>query len=94
VLQVLLDIFHGKSRVVKEISRTHPDRKSCLADLTTIFAKLHHYNAYPQISDLEKAFLDWMEKYQKVHAELCYNFNQKLQLMGKSIKYAPIFIYF
>jgi hypothetical protein len=82
ILKVLLDIFHAKSRVVKELPRSHPDRKSSIADLTTIFAKLHHYNAYPNISKLKGAFKQWMNKYNTVHAELSLTLQQKVDLLG------------
>ena len=82
ILYILLDIFHAKSRIGKEISKTHPDQKGAMADLSTIFAKLHHYNSYPVLQDLKEAFYNWMGKYSKVHAQLLFSMDQKLQLLG------------
>ena len=85
VLQILLDIFHAKSRITKELSKSHPDRKAATADLTSIFGKLHHYNSYPKLSDLKMVFEEWCAKYSTVHAQLSYSTEQKILLLGISI---------
>lgn len=82
VLTVLLDIFHAKSRVVKEINRSHPDRKSAMADLSVIFGKLHHFNSYDTKTKLSTALTDWCKKYKKVHSQLSLSFEQKMALIG------------
>jgi len=85
ILTVLLDIFHAKSRITKELSRTHPDRKAAASDLSSIFAKLHHFNSYPTLPELKEAFENWCTKYSVVHAQLSYSMDQKIALIGKCI---------
>ena len=84
ILYVLLDIFHAKTRVTKELPRSHPDRKGAMSDFSTIFAKLHHYSSSPTIGDLQQAFTDWKVKYSTVHAQLTYSLEQKIELLGNS----------
>ena len=82
ILTVLLDIFHAKSRVVKEISRSHPDKKSAIADLSSIFGKLHHFNSYDTKSKLSEALNNWCNKYKIVHNQLSLSFEEKISLIG------------
>ena len=57
-LAVLLDIYHAKARVTKEINKYHPDFRAAKQDLTTIFATIQQYGAYPTSDDLIKDFED------------------------------------
>ena len=78
----MLDIFHAKSRGVKEISRSHPDKKSAIADLSSIFGKLHHFNSYDTKSKLSEALNNWCNKYKIVHNHLSLSFEEKISLIG------------
>ena len=79
---VLLDVFHGKSRVVKEMAHNHPDFRGAQSELAGIFAALPDKNAYPLSDDLVSAFQDWLDKYSTVCTPLYYEENDKLFYLG------------
>jgi hypothetical protein len=55
---ILLNIFHAKTRVIKEMNKYHPDFRATKQDLTTIFAIIQQYGSYPTSNELIEDFED------------------------------------
>jgi len=82
LIKVLLDIFHAKERVNKELDKYHPDKKAATADLSAIFAKLHHLYSYSSKLDLKNEFDKWLNTYSTVHSELNLSLADKITYLG------------
>jgi len=85
-VEVLLDIYHAKMRVLKEMSKTHVDYRSAKSDLNTIFANLQVKGTYNTTDDLEKSFDDWVEKYSSVYNYADLDSKEKLNYLAKLSK--------
>jgi hypothetical protein len=82
-VEVLLDIFHAKARVLKEMSRTHPDYRASKSDLTTIFALLQVRGHYDTTGDLQKSLDDWVEKYSIIYAYTTLSMAEKIDYLSE-----------
>lgn len=78
-VDVLLDIFHGKSRVTKEMNKSHPDYKEAKKDLTAVFSNLQKFGNYATEKELSEAFNEWMNKYSVVHSNTALNFSEQME---------------
>jgi hypothetical protein len=78
-LDVCLDIFHAKNRVVKELQRSHPDYRAAVSELGKIFGKVIN-RGFDFKEDLAKAFQDFADTFSKPTTKLSKN--KKLVYMG------------
>lgn len=85
IFTVLLDGWHARSRIIKELSRQHPDYKSAKSDLTEIFSKLPYQTSYPDADTLADAFDNWIKKYSVCHAALGLSLKQKIKYLGNKL---------
>jgi len=82
-LPVLLDIYHGRVRILKEMNKQHPDYRAGKSDLSTIFAKLQTPGAFGTPNDLAKEFMKWAAKYSVVYSSLTLSFDDQLEFLAQ-----------
>jgi hypothetical protein len=83
---VLLDIYHARSRIIKEMIKTHPDFRVAKQDLTTIFATLQIFGHFPSPSSLSKELENWCQKYSIVYASSALNFVEQIDFLATNYK--------
>jgi len=65
------DIYHVKQRIVKLLSKSHPDYSIALHRLTSIFTEVKRdpkESKFKNVEDLKKSFLNW-----KTEFSVCQN---------------------
>jgi hypothetical protein len=95
LVAVLLDIYHGRARVIKEMVRSHPDYRAAKQDLSTIFALLQKPGHFSSPGELSRELDLWCNKYSTVYASSALNFDDQIAFLGikaKRYKYIYIFI--
>jgi hypothetical protein len=78
-MDVCLDVFHAKNRVVRELQRNHADYKAAVSDLSKIFGQIIN-RSFEFKEDLAKAFQQFGESYSNPTTKLSKN--EKLLLAG------------
>jgi hypothetical protein len=85
-VEVLLDIYHAKVRVLREMNKHHPDYAAAKSDLTSIFALIQVRGQYDTIGDLRNTFDDWTSKYSKVYASTMLTTAEKISYLAEITK--------
>jgi hypothetical protein len=57
-LAILLDIYHAKAKIVKEMNKYYPDFRATEQNLTIIFATIQQYGSYPTPDNFTEEFED------------------------------------
>jgi hypothetical protein len=83
---VLLDIYHAKARILKEMNKYYPDFRVAKQDLTTIFATIQQHGSYPTPNDLIEDFEDWCDKYSIVYKTLTLSFKDQIKFLAAKPK--------
>ena len=83
-VSVLLDIFHAKMRIIKDIPRSHPDYRVAKQDIAAIFNNIQKYGYYPLPQDLVDDFDTWVDKYSVVYSTSYLSFDDQINYLAKS----------
>jgi hypothetical protein len=85
-IAVLLDVFHARARVLKEMSKSHPDYRVAKSDLTSIFSKLQVYGSYSSAKYLSQDFDNWLLKYSIIYPSSALTFSEQIKFISKNQK--------
>ena len=83
---VLLDIYHARARVIKEMSKYHPDFRAAKQDLSSIFATIQQYGHFPTPDDLVDDFEEWYSKYSVVYTTTILSFDEQVNFLAAKSK--------
>jgi hypothetical protein len=83
---VLLDIYHARARVIKEMSKYHPDFRAAKQDLASIFATIQQYGHFPTPDDLVDDFEEWCSKYSVVYTTTILPFDEQINFLAAKSK--------
>jgi hypothetical protein len=51
-IAILLDIYHARAKIIKEMSKYHPNFRAIKQDLASIFVTIQQYGHFPTLDDL------------------------------------------
>jgi 4-hydroxy-L-threonine phosphate dehydrogenase PdxA len=85
-VSVLLDIYHGRARVIKEMIKTHPDYRAAKQDLSTIFSLLQKFGHFASPGALSREFDAWCTKYSQVYASSALTFEEQIAFLATNTK--------
>ncbi len=83
---LLTDIYHAKMRVVKLLSRSHPDYKVSVQEIAGLLAKIKN-DGYKTSADLSAALRNWVQKFSNPTEASRYNTNEIILLLNKQKYY-------